>query len=269
MTRSRPLLVLALAIGLAVLAVPAEATHNNRGTIKVHDNETENPDVRNVPHVSCDFWIEGFFLGDDSGWLAFFAWPPTGDMSSVTPTGDGLDWSADAGNVSGEFHFLSGPFHLPPGHYRVDVFTDDGHPGSDEGQFAKSKTFWVDPCDQPDANPPCPAIVGVTATTQDGAPIITLTWSAVANASSYVVYRAVEGAEFEMLDVTTDTTFTDAEVEVGVTYEYYVTAVVGDLESEQCEIVEATAVPFFGGMTLGALALVGALAAYVVLRRRG
>lgn len=269
MTRPRSVLVLALALGLAALALPAGATHNDQGTLKVHDNEEENPDVRNVPHVSCDFWIEGFLLGDDSGWIRFAAWPPTGEMNEVTPTGDDLDWEADAGNASGEFHFLSGPYQLPTGHYRVEIYTDDGHPGGDSGHFAKSKTFWVEPCDQPPMNPPCPVIVSVQATTQEGAPVITLDWEPVANASSYVVYRALEGEDFEMLASTMDTTYTDTAVEVGVTYEYYVTAVIGEVESVGCEIVQATAVPFFGGMALGAIALVGAIAAYVVLRRRG
>ncbi|HWH09168.1 MAG TPA: hypothetical protein VNX21_08210, partial [Candidatus Thermoplasmatota archaeon] len=241
---------------LALAAVPASATHNNRGTVKVHDNEVEDPDQRNVPHVSCDFWIEGFMLGDDSGWLVFLSWPPTGNKSEVAPSGAGLEWSADAGEVSGEFHFLQGPFQLPPGHYRVEVYTEDGHPGGG-GHFAKSKTFWVEPCETPVVHPPCPPGLEVQARSTAGHPDNFLQWQAVAGATGYNVYRAVEGGDFEY-QVTIDAPYTsyvdDRGIEVGVTYEYYVTALVNGVESENCEVVEVTAIPFFPTLVVGGLA---------------
>lgn len=255
---------------LAFVATPVGATHNNQGTVKVHDDADENPDIRNVPHVSCDFWIEGFKLGDDSGWIRFFGWPPTGDKTEVTPTGDDLDWAADSGSASGEYHFLSGPYQLPTGHYRVEVYTNDGHPGSDSGHFAKAKTFWVEPCEGPVVNPPCPTILGVEATSQDGNAAITLTWSAAAGAETYMVYRALPGEDFELAgSVDGDTlTYRDEDVEAGVTYEYYVTAVIGGIESENCEVVEASAIPFFPTLLVGVVAVAGSVGAYVLLRRR-
>ncbi|HVM44678.1 MAG TPA: hypothetical protein VM582_01985, partial [Candidatus Thermoplasmatota archaeon] len=267
MIRPRSLLALGLVIALSLVAVPATASHNNQGTVKVHDNEDENPDVRNVPHVSCDFWIEGFKLGDDSGWIRFYAWPPTGDKSEVTPTGASLNWEADSGDASGEYHFLSGPFFLPAGHYRVEVFTHDGHPGSDSGHFAKSKTFWVTPCAEDVVTVPCPVIIDVTATSDDGDATITLSWEAVAGADAYVVYRALPGGDFEAIGDTTQTSFVDADVTVGTTYEYYVTAVIGDVESENCAIVSATAIPFFPTLAVGALALLGGVGALMYFRR--
>lgn len=265
-----PVTMLALLTAVAFASAPAAGTHNNQGTVKVHDNEDENPDQRNVPHVSCDFWIEGFMLGDDSGWIVFYSWPPTGDKSEVTPTGADLTWEADAGDASGEFHFLQGPFQLPPGHYRVEVYTDDGHPGSDSGHFAKTKTFWVEPCDVPVVHPPCPPGLEVTARSNDGRADNFLEWEAVVGASGYNVYRAVDGGDFEyQVTIDTYTSYVDDHgIEVGVTYEYYVTAVVNGVESENCEIVEVTAIPFFPTLVIGAVAIAGSVGAYVMLRRK-
>lgn len=268
--RPRPLFVAGLAIALLISLAPTSvASHNNQGTIKVHDNESENPPQRNVPHVDCDFWIEGFKMSDDSGWIVFYSWPPTGDKS-VIESGEEQDWSADAGSVSGDFHFLAGPFTLDSGHYRVEVFTDDGHPGGSD-HFAKSKTFWVE-CQEEGApvlvNPPCPIILDVEARADNDVPTITLTWSAVAAADAYAVYRASGGEDFDLLDVTTATSFVDDDVDVGVTYEYYVTAIIDGVESENCAFVQATAIPFFPSLAVGALALVGSLGAFVALRRR-
>ena len=267
MIRLRPLLVLAIATTLCSLVIPpAGAVHNNQGTVKVHDNEDENPDVRNVPHVDCDFWIEGFMLGDDEGWIEFYAWPPTGDMELVE-TGEDQNWTADTGSVSGEFHFLAGPFTLESGHYRVEIFTTDGHPGSDSGHFAKAKTFWVE-CEEVVVNPPCPVILDVVADETDGNATVTLTWSPAAGAEAYVVYRATNDTDFDAIGVTDELTFVDDSVVLHVTYEYYVTAVIGNVESENCEIVEATAIPFFPSWGVGALAVLGSVGAFAMLRRR-
>ena len=123
-----------LAISLAVtFSVAGSAVAGNKGTIKVHDDETADPEVRNQPHVSCDFWIEGFKMADPSGDLVFRSRPPTGDKSVVTPTGDDLDYTTDS-----DGHFLKGAYQLPEGHYKVTAEVD--------GHKVKSKVFWVDPC---------------------------------------------------------------------------------------------------------------------------
>lgn len=263
----RSLLPILAAMLLTALAVPAQAQDdNNAGTVKVHDDAAENPPQRNVPHVSCDFYVEGFGMNDPSGWLVFFAWPPTGDHEPVMPTGANVTWTADREDDNGNFHFLAGPFFLPPGHYRVEVYTDDGHPGGDEGMFAKAKTFWVEECDGAAIpNPPCPPDVVAAAIAEGG---VHLTWTGSAE-GTYVVYRAVGEEDFEMLAAVEGANYTDTTTAAGVTYSYYVTAVLGDQESVGCTIVTVTAVPFFGAPVLGALALAGAVLAYAVLRRRG
>lgn len=261
----RSILALALSTALLVAAAPAQATHANPGTLKVHDNETENPDVRNVPHVSCDFWLEAFGMSDDEIAIRFFAWPPTGDMSEVQPLKGELTATADSGESSGEFHFLAGPFELPPGHYRVEIYTDDGHPGGNPEHMAKAKTFWVEACDVPTENPPCPPGLIAAAVGSSG---VNLTWSAVADVDAYAVYRAEGEGDFELIALVEGTAHLDEDVAPGVTYSYYVTAVVGDTESVGCEDVSVTLVPFFPGMLVGALALVGGVAAYATLRRR-
>ena len=266
MTRLRALLPACLSIALLLsLAPPALATDNNQGTVKVHDDESENPAQRNVPHVDCEFWIEGFKMSDDSGWIVFFAWPPTGDMEMVE-TGEDQNWTADVTDEHGS-HFLAGPFTLPSGHYRVEIYTDVGHPGA-EDHFAKAKTFWVECEELPVVNPPCPVILDVVADSDEGVATITLTWAGAAGAEGYVVYRATADHDFEAIAFTDELSFVDEDVVAGTTYEYYVTAVIGDVESVSCEIVEATAIPFFPTWGVGALAVLGSVGAFVMLRRR-
>lgn len=130
----------------APMALAAPKGANNAGTIKVHDDATASPETRNEPHVSCDFWIEGFNMQDASGVLVFQAWPPTGHKQEVTPTGAGLDWTAESGNAHGNYHFLNGAYQLPAGHYKVTAQNENG-------TKTKSKVFWVEPCEQ--TPPPC------------------------------------------------------------------------------------------------------------------
>lgn len=157
MTRTLSLL---LALGLLAVAPLAGATNdNNAGTVKVHDDETVEPPTENQPHVSCDFWIEGFGLNDASGYIEFFSWPPTGDGSMVTPTGASLTWTGSA-DEKGNFDFLNGPYQLPAGHYRVEIYTFDGHPGN-ESHYAKSKVFWVDECQPTTEIPFFPTAISV------------------------------------------------------------------------------------------------------------
>lgn len=126
---------------------------NNAGTIKLHDEAIADPNERNEPHVACEFWVEGFNMNDASGHLEFYSWPPTGDKSMVVPGGDSLTWTGwTEDDADGNHHLLNGPYYLESGHYRVEAYTDDGHPGHD-AHFAKSKMFWVE-CDETDLPPP-------------------------------------------------------------------------------------------------------------------
>jgi len=132
------------------------AADNNRGTVKVHDGPDTDPERRNEPHVNCDFYVQGFNFHDGSGHLEFQHWRPTGDFEAVTPSGASLEWTGTL-NTKGTYDYELGPYVLPSGHYRLEVYTNDGHPGSTD-QFAKSKTFWVD-----NACVSCPDVCGPCA----------------------------------------------------------------------------------------------------------
>jgi len=137
-------IAIAALVGLATIlafSVPVSAAPPNRGTIKVHDDEVVDPPTKNQPHVSCDFWIEGFNMERDEGTLVFQAWPPTGNKEVVTPTGDDLTWEADS-----DGHFLNGAYQLPEGHYKVTAKSVDSKD--------KSKVFWVDECNGETTSPP-------------------------------------------------------------------------------------------------------------------
>lgn len=62
--------------------------------------------------------------------------------------------------------------------------------------------------------------------------------------------------------------FLDENVEAGVTYHYAVTFEDEGVEGTACEMVTATAIPFFGAPILGAIAMVGAVGAYAWSSRR-
>ena len=101
---------------------------------------------------------------------------------------------------------------------------------------------------------------------------IHLEWSPVENATSYLILRNVAGDESgENVTVaeTNETHALDAEVEEGVTYEYFVVAFVGEEGvSEPSPLCEVTAVPFAPGQWVLPVAAAGVVAAYVALRRR-
>jgi hypothetical protein len=146
------LMALALVASLALAGgAVAQGAPDNRGTIKIHDDLETDPDERNEPHVSCDFYVEGFNMKDPTGYLVFYTWPPTGNKDEIAPTGDSLDWTGTP-DGDGEYDFFKGAYRLPAGHYRVEAWTNDGHPGG-ESHFAKEKMFWVDPCEEEE--PPC------------------------------------------------------------------------------------------------------------------
>lgn len=247
-------------------AVPANAhTSHNHGTIKVHDDETVDPPKQNNPHVSCNFWIEGFDMSDDVGHLDFYLIPPSSNPPVLVHS---ANWTADEETGEERFHFLAGPFNFTAGHYRVEAFLGGGHPGNHE-HFSKTKTFWVNPCVVEVTPPDCPPNLTATAES-DGD--VRLDWDAVEGATEYRVYRAVEGDDLEFLATVLAplTTFTDDTGEVGVTYTYAVTAVVAGSESdidEDCTVT-ATPIPFFPSALVGAVAVLGGAAVYGRMRRR-
>lgn len=128
------LVTLFVAAGAALVPATVVAEGDGEsGTIKVHDGADAQPDMRNEPHVDCDFWVEGFNMAADSGTLTFFSWRPTGDMEQVKTA----DWDGTAEADGKGFHFLEGPFMLPDGHYKVESTNN-------KEETKKSKVFWVE-----------------------------------------------------------------------------------------------------------------------------
>jgi hypothetical protein len=251
---------------VAASALPA-TSQGNSGTIKVHDGTAADPAERNEPHVTGDAYVEGFNMAADGGDLLFYTWPPTGDMTLALAT----TWTGDDADPA--VHFLAGPFTLPCGHYRVFAYNGDGPDDPTEPQpgGAKKKTFWVDCATPPEETPPemaCPSDL-VAVANADGS--VTLGWTPAAGSDGSNVYRADDGGDFEYLaTVGPDVgNYTDATTVPGTGYEYLVTGLYGDQESQQCATVEGTAIPEFP--TLAALGLAsggGALALLLVRRRK-
>lgn len=115
--------------------------------------------------------------------------------------------------------------------------------------------------------PACPGNVTAVAT---GNNTIRLTWEPSPNASQYRVSRAEGSGPFvdtHAIILAPDTTFEDTVLSHGVTYRYRVIAENAAGSSVGCSEVEATAIPEFPTLAVGAIALVGGVAAYAMLRR--
>lgn len=97
---------------------------------------------------------------------------------------------------------------------------------------------------------------------------VRLSWDAVAQATSYNVYRATGTGAFIFLASTTGTTYDDTTAANGQTYHYRVTAVSAGGESAPSQACTAMAIPFFPSLVVGALATVGVVGAFHALRRR-
>lgn len=107
-----------------------------------------------------------------------------------------------------------------------------------------------------------------------------LAWSAVENATHYNVYRGEAGSDFEnatLIGFSATTNFLDEDVEPGVTYRYWVTAVglvpeeapdEVENESEPSELCDVTTIPFFPSAPALALAGIGSVLVFEVVRRR-
>lgn len=103
---------------------------------------------------------------------------------------------------------------------------------------------------------------------------ILLTWDVIVeNEGSFLFYRVLRDGEViaEIEDVN-ETEYLDTDTEAGATYAYRVEAhgegAATPTVFTVCGEIEATAVPFFGTAALLAVALVGTVGAYALLRRR-
>jgi len=92
----------------------------------------------NEPHVPCQFYLLGFNMAAPAGTATVDGWPPTGDGSQVLT----FTYATQPDGT-----FVSGPYGLPTGHYKINV-TDNK-----EDDILKHKVFWVDTCTSPSATP--------------------------------------------------------------------------------------------------------------------
>ena len=88
-----------------------------------------------------------------------------------------------------------------------------------------------------------PATPTLTATTNAETGKPTLTWTAVAGATGYEVWRGdAENADFARLGITAEMTYTDETAEAGKTYYYKVRAVAGEVQGEFSAVVSVACV---------------------------
>lgn len=97
---------------------------------------------------------------------------------------------------------------------------------------------------------------------------VRLAWNAVAGAEGYTVLRAMGSGALTPLATVSGLSHVDATATAGTTYRYVVVAAVEGADAATCAPVEITAVPEFGSLAVGALALLGGVGAYVGLARR-
>jgi fibronectin type 3 domain-containing protein len=74
---------------------------------------------------------------------------------------------------------------------------------------------------------------------------IPLSWSAVTNASSYKVYRSINGKDYSHLGNTSSVSYSDTAITAGSSYYYAVSAVVNSLETGKSSVVFSFAEEYF------------------------
>ena len=123
----------------------------NNGTVFIHDVANDHS-PHNVPHVSCNFWVDFFnFDTSQSVTVSFAGQAPTGkDMAlgGTTTTTLEADDAAGAGNDwDGELAFTADQLGVSnlgaPAHqgYHVKMTVITNEPGDH-----KYKVFWIQPC---------------------------------------------------------------------------------------------------------------------------
>ena len=129
-------------VGLVLTALLAPAspvlsndTPGNNGTVKIHEDDTENDpgEVRNEPHV-CTFHLHFYFSDpEQAGTWEIQEWSP-GDKGTVALSGT-YDTQGDGEDRQPP----QGVYTLDPGHYKL--FWDGD---LDTEKHDKMKVFWVD-----------------------------------------------------------------------------------------------------------------------------
>ena len=131
----------------------------NNGTVFIHDVAGDQS-PHNVPHVSCNFYVD--FFGFDAGQsvtVSFAGQAPTGPGTALGGTWTGVVSTDDASGAGNDFDdelaftadqlgvsSLGAPAHQG---YHVKMTVATNEPGG-----KKSKVFWIEPCTTP------PAVLG-------------------------------------------------------------------------------------------------------------
>ena len=141
----------------------------NNGTVFIHDvADDHNP--HNVPHVSCNFWVDFFnFDTSQSVTVSFAGQAPTGKgtpLAGTTTTTLEADDASGAGNDwDGELAFTGDQFGVSnlgaPAHqgYHVKMTVTTNQPGDH-----KYKVFWIQPCGAVAGSSTQPTAVGGEST---------------------------------------------------------------------------------------------------------
>ena len=164
----------------------------NNGTVFIHDVANDHS-PHNVPHVSCNFWVDFFnFDTSQSVTVSFAGQAPTGKdtaLAGTTTTTLEADDASGAGNDwDGELAFTGDQLGVSnlgaPAHqgYHVKMTVTTNEPGDH-----KYKVFWIQPCGVVAGSSTQPTTVAGTSTTSGSS-------TSSANASSSTTTPAMSSA---------------------------------------------------------------------------
>jgi hypothetical protein len=251
-------------IGLALIALmafgamasgAAAHTSEEHGEVTVHDSEDGPP----AKDIECEFWVKGHGVTNETGEIRLFH--QQADFSNI----ETLATFEGEPNGTGTYDFHEGPFTYEHGwgdHYVYAIWNQSD---SDELHRTENYEIRYDACEEEAEPPACPEDLRAQA---HGNEDVTLGWNASADADSYHIYRATEDGEMTHVAEVNATSYMDTETEAETTYTYEVTAANEAGEAEDCPTAEVTAIPFFGGPALVAMAAVGSVGAVAAVRTR-
>jgi hypothetical protein len=145
----------------------------NNGTVFIHD-VADDHSPHNVPHVSCNFWVDLFnFDNSQSVTVSFAGQAPTGKGTALggetTTTLEADDASGAGNDWDGELAFTADQLGVSnlgaPAHegYHVKMTVVTNQPGDH-----KYKVFWIQPCES--ATPTQPTTVAGESTSTGQSP---------------------------------------------------------------------------------------------------
>jgi hypothetical protein len=267
------LVLIGLSAGSALVAADHEGWHTqDRDDLDAHcpdhqghENKVDNPSGDSVHMVTVDGVDVWLYFSEDLFTVEFYA-----DENLTTPIS--VEFCIKAGDKAGgietgtEGHvsWLNQGGQRPEISYVV-VYAlappDNGPPDNGPPDNDVPPIIIDEPCVGPQ---------WITGFAEAEPPTNVIEWDSFEGATGYNLYRATEGGAF-VLYATTDagtTTFHDTDVVPFTTYQYQVSAQMGEEESDICDMVEVTAIPVFPSLIAGALAAAIGIGAYAASSRR-